>query len=227
MPARRPTPRTSPSTVGAAARLAQSTAQVRRRPACADSGSRLVSSTSSTTLGCGRRDRCGGEGREVLVVAGEAVGDLATGDHRSDRVAGTHRLAQRDEVGRDPGGREAPQLRAAAAEAGLDLVGEEQGAGAVGAVDESGEELGRSVEDALAGEADVGQHAVPGGRPLGPGRRRQQRSGRRAVARSVPPVAWPSGRRRWRRAPAGSRRATRWSSGRPSTSRTRGRRARR
>ena len=75
----------------------------------------------------------------------------------ADRVAGAHRLAEGDEVGGDAGSGEAPEGGADPPEASLDLVGEEQGAGAVGAVDQAGDEVGGGVEDAFAGEAEVGQ----------------------------------------------------------------------
>jgi len=104
----------------------------------------------------GRGGGGGGEGGEVLVVTGQAVGDLPAGDEGADRVAGAHRLAEGDEVGGDARGGEAPEGGADPPVAGLDLVGEEQGASGAGAVDESGDEVRRGVEDALAGEAQVG-----------------------------------------------------------------------
>src|ERR1700733_6869780 len=102
----------------------------------------------------GRGGGGAGEGGEVLVVTGEAVGDLPAGDEGADRVAGPHRLAEGDEVGRDAGGGEAPEGRADPSEADLDLVGEEESACAVGPVNEAGDEAGGGVEDSFAGEAE-------------------------------------------------------------------------
>src|ERR1700691_1571045 len=105
----------------------------------------------------GRGGGGAGEGGEVLVVAGKALSDFPAGDEGADRVASPHRLAERDEVGGDAGGGKAPEGGADPPEANLDLVGEEKGACAVGAVDQAGDEVGGGVEDAFAGEAEVGQ----------------------------------------------------------------------
>src|ERR1700733_7156747 len=105
----------------------------------------------------GRGGGGAGKGGEVLVVAGEALGDFPAGDEGADRVAGPHRLAEGDEVGSYAGGGEAPEGGADPPEANLDLVGEEKGACAVGAVDQAGDEVGGGGGDAFAGEAEAGR----------------------------------------------------------------------
>jgi hypothetical protein len=79
------------------------------------------------------------------------------GDQSTDGIAGPHRLAEGDEVRRDTRDGEAPEGRAHPPEASLDLIGEEEGARIVSAVDQTCDEVSRGVKDAFASEAEVGQ----------------------------------------------------------------------
>ena len=101
-----------------------------------------------------RRARHGvaGKGVEVARVLPELRQGVG-GRHQSrDRLAVAHRLSHRDDVGHDTMALEAPQVFAGAAEAGLDLVGDEQAARPLDRVDRAPQEARRFREDAVAGE---------------------------------------------------------------------------
>ena len=66
----------------------------------------------------------------------ELGGHLGAADDRRHRVAVAHRLAERDDVGGDTPGGEAPQPVAGAPVARLDLVSDVEGAGLPDALDD-------------------------------------------------------------------------------------------
>ena len=72
------------------------------------------------------RDRAAGEGAEELRLVSERLDVAAAGDDGGDRVAVAHRLAERDDVGRETGAGERPQVVPGPAEPGLHLVGHHQ-----------------------------------------------------------------------------------------------------
>ena len=100
--------------------------------------------------------------------------ELAPGDHRADRLAVAHRLAERHEVGHDPEPLERPHRLAGAAVAALHLVGDPQPAGLVGQPHQF-LHVGRvEVVDAVALQHPVedgrGRGDAAGGQPIQRGR---------------------------------------------------------
>ena len=138
----------------------------------------------------GRRGhRVAAERAEEHGLVGEPGRDLAPGDDRADRVAVAHRLAERDEVGRD-----AEPLRTTTSVAGpavpaLDLVGDPQPAGRVRPLEPRRGEVRPRIEEPVARQHAVEDH----GRRRQPARGQPLERGRRTAPRRGPCRGWRSG----------------------------------
>ena len=126
----RPTPRTSTMRGSRGRDLADGVAQRRPATTVARASTSLVGEDVQHGQAAAAADT--GLPPNVLkntVSSANALGDLAAGDDRPDRMAVAHRLAEGDDVGDDPEPLERPHRLARPAVPALDLVGDPQAAG--------------------------------------------------------------------------------------------------
>jgi hypothetical protein len=103
------------------------------------------------------RNRVTAEGVEVARSPAKLREQFWTGCHSGDGMAIAHRLAHRDQIGNEAVARKAPHPSAAAAEAGLHFIRNEQRTGRAYGIDSRSQKTGRIGEYAVAGEDRIDQ----------------------------------------------------------------------
>ncbi len=114
------------------------------------------SRASISTRGAGTGHyRIAAEGAEEVGFRAKSLDDRALGDHRTQRIAVADRLTQGDEVGYDVMHLDTPEMRAAAREADLHFVCDNEPTGSPHLLHDPREIALGDIWNAIAGEAAI------------------------------------------------------------------------